>query len=285
MAKRKKEKFVPMKKSEKIIRLKDRGRERVLKKGAVFFGILGVLCVLYCAAIGLFLGYGSYFFLIWGVMGAGFGVISLLCAKPALRRKIPAWMIRTFWILFGIGLGIFILVEGLILSRCYAPAKDGADYLIVLGAQWKPEGPSVVLRYRLEEAIKYLKVNRETIVIVSGGQGANEPISEAQGMYDYLVARGVDASRIIKEDKSTSTYENLKFSGVLLDKAENEVVIVTNDFHVFRAEKLARAQGYQHAQGLAADSYPPMQMHNLLREFCGVMKDFLMGNFVYWERE
>ena len=285
MAKRKKEKFVPMKKSEKIIRLKDRGRERVLKRGAIFFGVLGVLCVLYCAAIGLCLGYGSYFFLIWGVMGVGCGLISLLCAKPAIRRKIPLWIIRTFWVLFGIGLGIFLLVEGLILSRCYAPAKDGADYLIILGAQLKPEGPSVVLRYRLDEAIKYLKVNRETIVIVSGGQGANEPISEAQGMYDYLVERGVDASRIIKEDKSTSTHENLKFSGELFDKTESEVVIVTNDFHVFRAEKLARAQGYQHVQGLAADSYPPMQVHNLLREFFGVTKDFLMGNMVYWERE
>ena len=285
MAKRKKEKFVPMKKSENIIRLKDRGRERVLKKGAIFWGVLGALCVLYCVVIGLFMGYGSYFFLIWGAMGAGFGLISLLCAKPALRRKIPLWMIRTFWVLFGVGLGIFLFVEGLILSKCYTPAKDGADYLIVLGAQWKPEGPSMILRYRLDEAVKYLKVNRETVVIVSGGQGLNEPISEAQGMYDYLVERGIEASRIIKEDKSTSTHENLKYSGELFDKAESEVVIITNDFHVFRAEKLARAQGYQHVQGLAAASYLPMQAHNLLREFFGVVKDFLMGNMVYWERE
>ena len=274
-----------MKLHKNVIKLEDRGRERVLKKGAFWFGLLGVLCVAYCVAIRFCFGFGSNFYLIWGAMGIGFGVISLLCAKPALRRKIPAWMIRAFWICFALALGIFVLVEGLILSREYATAKDGADVLIILGAQWKTTGPSKVLQYRLEKAVSYLKVNRETKVIVSGGQGSNEPISEADGMYAYLVEHGIDPSRIQKEDKSTSTYENLKYSAALLDKANDNVVLVTNGFHVYRAEKLAKGQGYAHAQGLAADAYLPMEAHNLLREFFGVVKDFFMGNLVYWERE
>jgi uncharacterized SAM-binding protein YcdF (DUF218 family) len=79
-------------------------------------------------------------------------------------------------------------------------------------------------------------------------------------------------------------YENLGNSARLLNKEEDKVVIITNDFHLFRAEKLAKAQGYKHVSGWAADSYPPMQIHNLMREFFGVVKDFLMGNLTYWEQ-
>ena len=278
-------KIIPMKKSKKVIRLEDRGRERKLVKGAWFFGILAALCLAYCAGIGLFLGYGTYFFLIWGVMGAGFGIIALLCAKPAIRRRIPAVLIKSFWVCFGIGVAIFVLVEGLILSRCSAKGTEGADYVIVLGAQWKTSGPSKVLKYRLDEAAYYLRRNPDAKVIVSGGKGPGEPISEAEGMAGYLEHAGVDREKILVENTSVNTYENLRNSALFLDKNEDSVVIITNNFHVFRAERLARGQGYKKVTGVAAASYPPMQIHNLLREFCGVMKDFLMGNLVYWERE
>ena len=193
-------KIIPMKKSKKVIRLEDRGRERKLVKGAWFFGILAALCLAYCAGIGLFLGYGTYFFLIWGVMGAGFGIIALLCAKPAIRRRIPAVLIKSFWVCFGIGVAIFVLVEGLILSRCSAKGTEGADYVIVLGAQWKNSGPSKVLKYRLDEAAYYLRRNPGAKVIVSGGKGPGEPISEAEGMAGYLEHAGVDREKILVEN-------------------------------------------------------------------------------------
>ena len=276
-------KIIPMDKNKKVIRLESRVKERRLVWPAVIFAVLAVLCILYCAGIWMFMGFGTYFFLIWGVMGIGFGLISLLCAMPSLRRKIPLVLRRLFWVAFGVGMVILLIVEGLILSRTNATGVPEADYAIVLGAQWRSSGPSKVLVYRLEKAVEYLKANPETKVIVSGGQGANEPISEAEGMAGYLQAAGIDGSRILKEDTSVNTHENLVNSAAYLDKKEDSVVIITNNFHVFRAEKLAKGQGYQKAYGLAADSYPPMQVHNLLREFCGVMKDFLMGNFVAWE--
>lgn len=279
----KKNKIIPFEKRKNVIKLQDRGRERKMPVVASVFGVLAALCILYCAGIWMFMGYGTYFFLIWGVMGACFAVIAFLAAKPAYRRKIPTVLIRAFWILFGIGAAIFLIVEGLICSRCNAEGMAGADYLIVLGAQWKTSGPSKVLWYRLDKAVQYLNANPETKVIVSGGKGAGEPISEAEGMAGYLEQAGVASDRILIEDASVNTYENLRNSSAFLDKAENTVVIVTNNFHVFRAEKLAKGQGYQKAVGLAADSYPPMQPHNLLREFFGVVKDFLMGNLFYWE--
>lgn len=277
---RRKEKLVPVEKNKRVIRLESRGKERVLMPGVVIFGILGVLCILYCMSIGLFFGFGSNFYYIWGVMGVVFLGIALLCGLPTLRRRIPLVLQRIFWVCFALGVALLLLVEGLVLSRCGAKGMEDADCLIVLGAQWKSNGPSKVLKYRLDKAVEYLLENPDTNVIVSGGQGANEPISEAEGMYQYLVDAGISGHRIQKEDKSTNTYENLKFSGELLDKQKDRVVIVTNDFHVYRSEKLAKAQGYTQARGLAARSYLPMQPNNLLREFFGVMKDFLMGNLL-----
>lgn len=277
-------KVIPAERQKKVIRLEDRGRERKLVGAAWTFGILAVLCVAYCVGIGLFIGYGTYFFLIWGVMGAVFGLISLLCAKPALRRRIPLSLMRLFWTCFGIGLAILLAVEGMILSRCQARGAGAADYVIVLGAQWKTSGPSKVLQYRLDETLEYLQWNPDTMVIVSGGQGPGEPIAEAEGMASYLIRAGIAPERILQENTSQNTYENLKNSALFLDKKEDTVVIVTNNFHVFRAERLARGLGYAKATGQAADSYPPMQIHNLFREFFGVVKDFFMGNMIYWER-
>lgn len=271
--------LIPLEKNKRVIYLDTRVRERKLVFGEFFFGILGILCILYCLCIGLFIGFGTNFYFIWGVMGVFFLILSLLCAKPALRRKIPRILLRIFWICFGVGAALLIFVETLVLSRCGANAAPGADYVIILGAQWKTTGPSQVLKYRLDEAVLYLRENPDTRVIVSGGKGDNEPIAEAQGMFQYLVGAGIDEERILIEDASTNTYENLKFSGKFLDREKDRVVIVTNNFHVYRAEKLAGGQGYRKAEGLAARSYAAMQPNNLLREFFGVLKDFFMGNF------
>ena len=160
------------------------------------------------------------------------------------------------------------------------PSREApcAEYLIVLGARWKSAGPGEVLRRRLDKAVSYLEQNPDTRVIVSGGQGDNEAISEAEGMRGYLLQAGIEESRILVEDASSNTYENLVFSGELLDRENDKVVIVTNNFHVFRALSIAKKQGYHKAEGLAASSVLGMGPNNLLREFLGVLKDFWVGN-------
>ena len=244
----------------------------------IFFGLVGILCLLYCLSIALFMGYGSSFFLIWAVVGVGFGVLSwLLTHKKWLARQ-PKWLKRSFLICVMLGGSLFVIVEGMILAQFGASPQPGADYMIVLGAQWKANGPSYVLQKRLDKAVEYLNANPDTKVIVSGGQGGNEHITEAQGMQGYLVAAGIEQERILMEDKSTNTYENLVFSSALLDEAKDRVVLVTNNFHVFRATAIAHKQGYMQVEGLAAGSYPGMVPNNLLREFFGVIKDFLVGN-------
>ena len=150
--------------------------------------------------------------------------------------------------------------------------------MIVLGAQMKPDGPSRVLQYRLDAAYDYLVENPDTKVIVSGGQGSDEMISEAQGMYDYLAGRGIEKERIIREDRSVNTVQNLKYSAEFLDREQDSVCIVSNNFHMFRARRLAEKLGYQKVCGLAAKGDPVLMANNMLREFFGVMKDFTYGN-------
>lgn len=275
--KKAKEKLIPYDKSKKVIYLEERGRgKRYVPIGPVIFGAVGVVCVVYCVSIGLN-GFGTKFFLIWGGMGAVFLLISFVLSRRRFVESLPKWLKAVTAAGFWAGLLLFVAVEGFILSGFGGNARPGADYMVVLGAQWKAGGPSEVLRRRLDTAVEYLKENPDTIAVVSGGQGPDEIMSEAEGMRQYLIDAGIEAERILLEDRSTSTRENLALSAGLIDVENGRTVIVTNNFHVFRAVKIAEKQGYQ-AEGLAADSVVWMLPNNLLREFFGVVKDFLVGN-------
>ncbi len=279
MWKDQKEYLIPPGKSNRIIYLEPRGRKhRRISMGSVCFALLAVLCMLYCLSILLFMGYGTKFFLIWAVLSIVFALVAILLSKPGILQCLPGWLKKTVTLSFLAGFLLFVIIEGMICSRFSAQAAPGADYVIILGAQWKTQGPSYVLQKRLDKAIEYLNENPDTYVIVSGGQGSNEPISEALGMSGYLQQRGISEERIFMEDTSTNTYENLMNSSVFLNREKDKVVLVTNNFHVFRGEKIAQKQGYVNVEGLAAESYPAMVPNNLLREFFGVIKDFVIGN-------
>ena len=270
--------LAPFEKLGKVVHLKRRAKlERSTPMSALIFWLLGVCCILYCGGIAV-MGFGTYFFLIWGVMGIVFLLSGTLLSNRELVRRLPRWLKVITLSLFLLGILLFICVEGLILSQYRAVPEPGADYVIILGAQWKPTGPSEVLRRRLDKAVEYLNENPDTKAIVSGGKGSNEPVSEAAGMRQYLVDVGINDERILVEDTSANTFQNLVFSGRLLDPENDKVVIVTNNFHVFRSLCIAEKQGYKDVEGMAASSVAGMAPHNLLREFFGVVKDFMVGN-------
>lgn len=276
---RKKDELIPFEKRKRVIYMEQRGKEELhMPVLSVVLTVLGVLCILYCLGIALFVNYGTRFFLVWGVGGALLIALGWMAGCTEILVNMPAWLKILLGSIVGLCLLIFVLVEGSVLSRFASKGEENADYLIVLGAQMRTNGPSDVLQRRLNAAAEYLSENPDTLVIVSGGQGANEPETEAQGMYDYLVSAGIDSGRIRREDTSGNTYENLENSSRFLDREKDTVVVVTNNFHVFRALKIARKMGYKNVSGLAADSYPLMLPNNMLREFFGVVKDFLVGN-------
>lgn len=239
--------------------------------------IVGILCVLYCLALAITGGTGTWFFLIWGIMGIAFILWGIF--RGRIWHVMPHWLNITAGTLFLLMLAVFLFTEGCIISGFSKNTDKELDYIVVLGAQLKTTGPSRVLQYRLDTAYEYLTAHPDTKAIVSGGQGSNEPASEAQGMYDYLVKRGIEPDRIVLEDKSVNTEQNIRFSKEFLQADADKVGIVSNNFHVFRAVKLAKAAGYRNVVGIAAPATAFYLPNNMLREFFGVVKDFLMGHF------
>lgn len=239
--------------------------------------IVGILCVLYCLALAITGGTGTWFFLIWGIMGIAFILWGIF--RGRIWHVMPHWLHITADTLFLLMLAVFLFTEGCIISGFSKNTDKELDYIVVLGAQLKTTGPSRVLQYRLDTAYEYLTAHPDTKAIVSGGQGSNEPASEAQGMYDYLVKRGIEPGRIVLEDKSVNTEQNIRFSKEFLQADADKVGIVSNNFHVFRAVKLAKAAGYRNVVGIAAPATAFYLPNNMLREFFGVVKDFLMGHF------
>ena len=165
----------------------------------------------------------------------GIGAVLLLwgAAKghKALRRIIAAVVLLGF-------LG-FAVAETQVIR--YACKKDDSPVsaVIVLGAGVYGTAPSLSLRVRLDAALDYISDKPDVPIVVSGGQGSGENISEAQCMHDWLVAHGVDESRIWMEDQSTSTKENIDFSRAVLqshgiDTTDN-IAVVSADYHVYRA--------------------------------------------------
>ncbi len=237
--------------------------------------ILGMACVVYFVGLVSYAGLYNKFNYAWLVFGIFFGALG--AALRFGKFKVSKKTAKFAAVIGGILLIVFLNIEGLVVSGFFQKGEENLDYIIVLGAKMNHGGPSVVLRQRLDKAIDYLEQNPDTIVIVSGGQGADEPVSEAQGMRDYLVAHGVDETRIIMENQSTTTKENLNFSAEYINIEEDRVGIVTNNFHVYRSVKLAKLEGYKNVYGIAAGSQVLMLPANMLREFACILYYELTG--------
>lgn len=240
--------------------------------------LAALLCFLYCFIV-FRIRSGSRFYLIWALGGFFFLGLSAVL-RYDLWSRFPLPLRRVIVCILAVGAVLFVVAEGCIFAHYRDKGRPDLDYIIVLGAQMKQGGPSVVLRFRLDAAYDYLTANEDTLCVVSGGQGANEPCSEAEGMYTYLVERGIAPERILMEDKSTDTSENIAFSAALIGGTDKDVGIVTNNFHVFRGVMLARHAGFENACGISARSNIYFQPNNLVREFFGIMKDLVCGNLL-----
>lgn len=242
----------------------------------VMWGILAISCTLYGIIVRT-TGSGTGFFLFWLAMGIvflGFAV----AAQKHLWSRLPKWFQGLFLIGAGLVLASFILFEGLAVSRFQDKGKANLDYIVVLGAQVYENGPSPVLHHRLNAALDYLNANPDTICIVSGGQGYNEPFPEAEGMADYLIRQGIDADRILLETESSTTEENMLFSKALIEEGSS-VGIVTNNFHLFRGLQMARNAGITDACGIAAGSNKVFLVNNMVREYLGEVKYWIYRIF------
>ena len=243
--------------------------------------IMGIVFILYYIACVLYAGMGASFIWIWLVGGLALVVLGgtlLVCRKHGIVLQIPFSAKCLFQTAIACMAVIFLIGEGLIFSGMLQKGRPDLDYIIVLGCQVKGERPSKALKERLETAKDYLEKNPDTKAILSGGMGTGEMITEAECMYRYLVDAGVDSRRLLIEDTSTTTLENLQNSQNFLDKETCSAGIVTNNFHVYRSVALARKVGYLNVCGIAAPSRTILQPHYLVREFLALMKEILKKN-------
>ncbi len=146
-----------------------------------------------------------------------------------------------FTTIISICIVIAVIISIFMIKAVNDPPKDENTTIVVLGCKVKDGRPSLMLKRRLDASYKYLSEHESVKVVVSGGQGSDEVISEAQCMRDYLVEKGISPERIFMEDKSTSTEENLKFSREIIrsEGLPENITLVTDGFHQCRAEMLA----------------------------------------------
>ncbi len=176
-------------------------------------------------------------------------------------------------------LASFILIEGLLLYNTKDPVPSQVDYLIILGAGLNGDKLSWTLWERVDKGLRILQDNKDMRVVVSGGKGPGEWITEAEAMQRYLVEQGIAKERIIKEEKSTSTIENFRFTRELLEQQPSyepsePVLVITNDFHMFRAKILARRNGLNPI-GVPSPTPWYLRPNAYLREYFAVVKSLV----------
>ena len=234
--------------------------------------IAGVACVAYYFLIGLYSRFGLSIQWIWLAAGA-----ALIAAGLLTRTRLPQWL-RWLWRgALGAGLALVILLECVVVSGMHATAPAGMDYLVVLGASVYADGPSPALTRRINAVMACLDDHPGAIIIASGGQGRSEPISEAQCIRDELVKRGVDPARIVLEERSTNTRENIAYSKEIIGDDDARIAIVTNNYHVWRSLRMARTAGLKNVWGIASEYTGPTLFHFMIREAVSITLWFLLG--------
>jgi len=277
------------------------------------FAAGAVVCLAYLLVIILYSGIGTDSAWIWLMFAAVLGAASFSSFRfhrhpEQVALRLPVTLVT----LCGAGLIILLLLQIMMFGRIPAVAEPVLDYVIVLGAQVKPEGPSRTLKLRLDKAAEYALQNPETMLVLSGGQGANEPQSEAAAMQEYLLEQGVPKDRMFLEMQSTSTMENMVFSWSMIRQEYRRIQeqemwrrygypgpedgpganivqsqdmappvrigVLTSNFHLYRATKIAQKQGISDVRGIAAGSDPVLLLHFAIRDALAILKDRLAGN-------
>lgn len=203
---------------------------------------------------------------------------AMTTSKSAAKNRLLS--IKTgFIFLILLSIISFLIIEAFIIINSHGNDTDKVDYVVVLGAGLYGETPSPTLHYRLNTALEYIRQYPDVKVVVSGGQGPDELITEAEAMKRFLLKHGVREEQIIKEDKSTNTMENLAFTRKVINdpKEKLKILIVTSEFHMFRSKMLARRSGFI-PYGKCAPSpayHKSLKLYYFLREYFAVIKSLI----------
>ena len=199
---------------ERMKRLeRSKGMQVFLWSTLVVLLLYAVFAFLYSTVVVYASGKATSFLWFWPVTFV-VALIAVVMLFLVLTGRLPQFKMATMCLcaVFWIGMTVFLTVEAVVFSAGRkAPAENG-EYVIVLGAQVRGEVPTLVLSARIRAAAEYLKEHPQAIAVASGGKGSGESISEAEAIHRGLVRLGIAEERILLEDKSTSTAENLRLT-------------------------------------------------------------------------
>ena len=245
----------------------------LLVVGGCFAGV-GILLSL--LVIGITFGTGC-------LMGIGvfliiYGMTFKTTQNDALNVKL-LWIQRFLSGLLLIGVISFVVIESRIFQSLKSNYNAEVKYAVILGAGVKGEEPSATLKRRLDTSIDYLNKNSNTKIIVSGGLGKDAKLTEAEVMKRYFIAHGIAETRILKEEKSTTTDENLQHTKQLLinlyGEDEQEILIITSDYHMFRAKEIAKRY-YAKVYGISSETPSAIRINYAIREYLAVLKMLIL---------
>lgn len=232
-----------------------------------------VIAGIFAVGLAVHLGLSGCRFLgliIWGI-DAIIACYYLLAKTKKTAGKIMIWILT---ILLGLGIAA-ATVTGIAIGKAEKGSPDAqCEYLIVLGAGVNGTTPSLSLWERINAAYDYLDTHKDTICIVSGGQGSGENITEAQCMFNELTKMGIPESRIWLEEKADSTWKNIIYSLDLIEektgKRPKAAGIVSSEYHLYRAGLYAKEASIDAVLIPAKTSWGHLHLNYFLREIFGV---------------
>lgn len=241
----------------------------------ILIGVVGILDTLALILYGSGINVGIIFPMLIGMALIMYSYLKIKGIKLFKDNSKLLLLVKTCVAIFTV---TFVLMQLYLLSGTKSEIDKKADYLLILGSGLVNERITLTLKERLDQGLIYLNKYPDVKVVVSGGKGLNETISEAKAMSRYLIENGIDEKRIILEDKSTSTFENMLYTKQELKlktgKDDLSIMVVTNDFHIKRAKLLAKRCGFI-PYGLPCKTPWQVFINNYSREYFAYVKTFI----------
>lgn len=243
----------------------------------IFLGILSINYYFGLIAIGGVIAFSEFWILLGIVL---FITATILLSYRRIKFRSPGKLRVVLVSIFAVFMIFFLLVEGIILYYGSQKNQSKPDYIMVLGAGLRYDKISTSLQLRLNSSLELANKFKDIPIIVSGGQGSDEAMSEAKAMRDFLIENNIPENRIIMEDKSTNTYENFKFTKDKLKEFYNaksfKITIITNNFHMYRSQLIAKKLGFT-TYCYSSPSHPYLTLNFHVREFLAVVKVWIVG--------
>ncbi len=222
-------------------------------------------------------------FVLFGYSATAYFLLGIAVLLVAWHFLLPFKILkRVFLSALAVLAAALVVAEIPVIIAANTDSDSNAPYLVVLGCGVNGTVVSQSLADRLYAARDYLEAHPDTVAIVSGGQGPGEDIPESQAMHDWLVAHGISTDRILQENQSTSTQENLQFSFNIIrargDDPADGVAIVSSEYHLYRAKYMAESLGASPKGVAAPTAYTSLRANYFLREAFAVWHLWVFGS-------